>query len=83
MAGRPRAAGGPLLLAVQRASSDVSPQPADFDALCAKLKAGVKAQLPGYELDAASPLTPTHARYFGFEWLGPFDFECWSGVKKV
>jgi hypothetical protein len=76
------AAGGPLLLAVQRATSESSPQPADFDALCTELAAGVKKQLPGYEVDAASPFTFTHARYYGFAWLGPFDLECWCGVVK-
>ena len=74
---------GPLLLAVQRTTSNFSPQPSDFDALCAKLAAGIKKQLPGYEADPASPFSPTHARYFGFEWVGPFDMECWMGVKKV
>ena len=76
-------AAGPLLLAVQRATSDSPPQPSDFDALCAKLAAGIKKQLPGYEADPASPFSPTHARYFGFEWVGPFDMECWMGVKNV
>ena len=73
---------GPVLLAVQRATSSGSPQPSDFDALCAKLAAGIKAQLPGYELDATSPFTPTHARYYSYMWLGPYDYECWSGVVK-
>lgn len=75
---------GPLLVAVQRATSDAVPQPADFDALCAKLEAAVKAQLPGYKVDAASPYTPSHARYYGYLFFeGPFDYECWAGVTKA
>jgi len=82
MAG-PKAPAAPLLIAVQRAIFQQSPQPSDFDALCAKLKAGVKAQLPGYAVDDTSPFTFTHARYFGYEWYGPtFDSECWGGVVK-
>lgn len=69
-------------LAVQRASSSQSPQPADFDALCARLRAAVAAQLPAYAVDDASPFSPTHARYFGFEYFGDlYEFECWMGVK--
>ena len=77
------AAADPLLVAVLRVSSSESPQPSDFDAACAKLEAGVAAQLPGYAVSKASPFTPTHARYFGYEFYeGPFDFECWVGVVK-
>jgi len=74
----------PVLLAVQRASTSQSPQPSDFDALCAGLRAAVASQLPAYAVDDASPFTPTHARYFGFEFFGQnYDYECWLGVKKA
>lgn len=72
----------PLALAVQRATSSSEPQPSDFDALCAALRAGVAAQLPGWAVDAASPYTYTHARFFGFTWTGPYDYECIAGVTK-
>ena len=74
----------PVLLAVQRASTSQSPQPSDFDALCAGLRAAVASQLPAYAVDEASPFTPTHARYFGFEFYGEaFEYECWLGVEKA
>jgi hypothetical protein len=77
------AAPGPLLVAVQSLSSDQSPQPSDFDALCAKLKASVAKQAPGYAVDESSAYTYTHARYFGYEFYsGPFEIECWAGVVK-
>lgn len=69
-----------VLLAVQRASSAQSPQPADFDALCARLRTAVGAQLPKYAIDDDSPFSPTHARYYGFEYYGTFEYECWLGV---
>lgn len=73
-----------VLLAVQRASTSQSPQPADFEALCAKAKAGVANQFPGYSVDETSPYSPTHTRYYGFEFIGDkYDYECWYGVKKV
>ena len=73
-----------VLLAVQRASTSESPQPSDFDDLCANLRAGVTKQLPGYRVNEASVYTPTHARYFGFEFYGDsYEYECWVGVKKA
>jgi hypothetical protein len=76
-------AAGPLLIAVQRATSkSVAPQQADFDELCAKGYAAVATQLPGYAFDEASPLSPTHARYFSQLSSGPFDYECWLAVTK-
>ena len=73
-----------VLLAVQRAATAQSPQPADFDAVCASLRAAVKKQLPKYAVDDASPFSPTHARYFGFEYDGGlFEHECWLGVKAA
>ena len=79
-------AGEPVLLAVQRISSDNgSPQPLpdEFDALCDELRNGVTTQLPGYKVDDASPFTPTHARYYGENFEGTFEFECWLGVTKA
>jgi len=72
------------LLAVKRASTSEVPQPADFDALCASLKAAVPSEFAGYEVDEASMYSPTHARFYGFEFYGDnYDYECWLGVKKV
>lgn len=73
-----------VLLAVQLASSDAGmPQPADFDALCARLRAAVAAQLPVYRVDDKSSFSPTHARYYGEMWIGEYDYECWLGVTKA
>ena len=73
-----------VLLATKRASTSESPQPSDFDALCASLKAAVPLQFAGYEVDDASVYSPTHARYYGFEFFGDvYTYECWIGVKKV
>jgi hypothetical protein len=73
-----------VLLAVQRAATAESPQPADFDALCAKLYAAIKKQLTKYTFDETSPYSPTHARYFGYEYDGDsYEYECWLGVKRV
>ena len=83
----PLGAGGgeeAVLIAAKRAVLYETPQPSDFDALCASLKAGVAKQLPGYRVDEASVYTPTHARFFGFEFFGgTFEIECWVGVKKA
>jgi len=73
---------GPLTVAAQRATLQSSPQPSDFDALCATLDAAVAAQLPSWQVDPASPFTHTHARYYGQVWTGPYDYECWAGVVK-
>jgi len=71
-------------LASMRAETNESPQPADFDVLCAALRAAVAAQLPRYAVDEASPFTPTHARYFGFEFYGDkYEYECWVGVARA
>jgi hypothetical protein len=68
-------------LAVQRATLAQSPQPSDFDALCAKLSAGIKEQLPGWSVDTDSPYTPSHARYYSYyNYEGPWTIECWMGV---
>lgn len=74
----------PVLLAVQHASSNFSPQPTDFDALCAKVKAEVAKQFPGYKIDEESLYSPTHARFYGYEFIGsPYEYECWYGVTKA
>ena len=73
---------GPLAIAAQRATLQSSPQPSDFDALCAALDAAVAAQLPSWKVDPASPFTHTHARFYGYVWTGPYDYECWAGVVK-
>lgn len=71
-------------LAVQRASSEQTPQPEDFDALCAKLRAAVAAQLPKYAVDDASIYSPTHARYYGYLYFeGLYEYECWLGVVRA
>jgi hypothetical protein len=75
---------GDVTLAVLHATLDSSPQPADFDALCSKVEAAVKAQLPAWAIDPESPYSPSHARFFSAEFYdGPFDIECWWGVKKA
>ena len=75
---------GSVTLAVLHATLDQSPQPADFDALCSRVEAAVKKQLPAWAIDAASPYSPSHARFDSYEFYeGPFDIECWWGVKKV
>ena len=71
-----------VTLAVFRVVMQQPPQPSDFDALCAKLEAAVKAELPGFKVDSASPFSPTHARYSGELWDGPWLIECWVGVEK-
>lgn len=75
---------GDVTLAVLHATVNLSPQPADFDALCSKVEAEVKEQLPAWTIDPDSPYSPSHARFFSYEFYdGPFDIECWWGVKKV
>jgi hypothetical protein len=59
------------------------PQPSDFDALCAQLRAGVKKELPAWKVNETSPVSFTHVRYFGVEWEGPWQVECWAGVAKA
>jgi hypothetical protein len=72
-----------VLVAARRAATNESPQPDDFDALCKQLTAAVAAQLPAYRVDEASVYTPTHARFYGFEYIGDlYEYECWVGVKK-
>jgi hypothetical protein len=73
-----------LLLAVQGAVLYSTPQPSDFDTLCASLRSGVAKQLPGYTVDETSIYTPTHARFYGMNFFGgTFEVECWVGVKKA
>ena len=88
----PRAAGsdlsllpmGDVTLAVLHDTLTSSPQPADFAALCKRLEVAVKAQSPGWSVDASSPYSPSHARFDSFEFYeGPFDIECWLGVQKA
>jgi hypothetical protein len=77
---------GPLgraTFASLRVVAQASPQPEDFAALCEKLTAGVKKELPAWSVDEASPITPTHVRYFGELWTGPWEMECWVGVKAA
>jgi hypothetical protein len=69
---------GALRLASLRTQFQQSPQPSDFEAVCAQLTARL-AKL-GIKVDAASGLTPSHAYYFSREWTGPWDFECWVAV---
>ena len=74
---------GRTTLASLRVTLQQSPQPSDFEQLCAQLRAGVQAELPAWSVDEASPISPTHARYSGEEWEGPYEVECWVGVVKV
>ena len=75
---------GDVTLAVLRDTLNESPQPSDFDALCKRLEAAVKKQAPSWTIDAASPYSPSHARFDSFEFFeGPFDIECWLGVQKA
>ena len=71
---------GDVTLAALRVTVQESPQPADFDALCARLRAAVPKELPAWTVDEASPVSPTHARYNGRDWTGPWLIECWLGV---
>jgi hypothetical protein len=71
---------GDVTLAALRATMQSSPQPSDFDALCARLRAAVPKELPAWRVDEASPVSPTHARYYSQEWEGPWLVECWVGV---
>ena len=74
---------GRVTLAALRVTFQESPQPSDFDDLCDRLRAGVQSELVGWAVDEASPITPTHARFFGEESFGPWESECWVGVKKA
>ncbi len=75
---------GDVTLAVLRDTLNESPQPSDFDALCKRLEAAIKKQAPSWTVDAASPYSPSHARFDSFEFYeGPFDIECWMGVQKA
>ena len=74
---------GRATLAALRVTLQQPPQPSDFDALCARLRAGVQAELPAWSVDEASPITPTPARYSGELWDGPWEVECWVGVAKA
>ena len=74
---------GRATFASLRVVAQESPQPADFDALCAKLRAALQKELPAWRVDEASPITPTHARYSGELWMGPWQIECWVGVKAA
>jgi hypothetical protein len=71
---------GDVTLAALRATLQGPPQPADFDKLCAQLRAAVRKELPAWKVDETSPISPTHARYYGLEWEGPWVVECWVGV---
>jgi hypothetical protein len=75
---------GDVTLAVLHGTLYQSPQPSDFDELCSTAAAAVKAQLPDWTIDPTSPFSPSHARYFSYEFYeGPFDIECWWGLMKV
>lgn len=74
---------GAFTFASLRAVVQQPPQPNDFDALCTQLRAGVQQELPAWRIDEASPITPTHARYNGELWEGPWEIECWAGVTKA
>ena len=71
---------GDVTLAALRATLQYSPEPSDFDDLCAQLRAAVPKELPAWKVDEASPISPTHARYDGRDWEGPWLVECWVGV---
>ena len=71
--------GRSVLLASLRVQYPYTPQPSDYDALCANLQASV--HLVRAAVDVHSPFSPTHAYYYGREMLGPlWDAECWYGV---
>lgn len=74
---------GTITLASLRAVVQESPQPSDFDALCAALRTALQSELPAYKVDEASPITSTHARYNTELWSGPWQVECWLGVVKA
>ena len=74
---------GKTTLASLRTIFEQPPQPSDFDGLCAQLRAGVQVELKAWVVDDASPVSPTHARYYGELWDGPWEAECWVGVKSV
>ena len=72
---------GTFLLASVRKQYQETPQPSDFDALCATLTSNLG--LLGATLDPSSIYSPAHAYYFGFENLGADDAECWLGVTAA
>jgi len=71
--------GRSVLLASLHVQYPYTPQPSDYDALCANLEASV--HLVRAAVDVHNPFSPTHAYYYGREMLGPlWDAECWYGV---
>jgi hypothetical protein len=74
---------GNVTLASLRETFQQSPQPSDFDGLCERLRAAVPSELPAWTVDEASPVSPTHARFFGEAFTGPWECECWVGVVKA
>lgn len=74
---------GAAAVAVQYKLFELSPQPADLDALCKTLDANLAA-LGGWALDADSQVTHSYAFYSGYMFYdGPWDVECWAGVVKA
>jgi hypothetical protein len=74
----------PVTLAVQRADLTQDPQPSDFDDLCKKIESGIKSQLPTWKIDAASPYTYSHARYYTEIFFGSYwTCECVAEVVKA
>jgi hypothetical protein len=73
---------GRATFATLRVVAQQPPQPSDFDALCASLRAALQKELPAWRVDEASPITPTHARFDGELWTGPWEIECQVGVAR-
>ena len=76
--------GASVVMAVQHARRATLPGQKHFDALCATLETNLAAlAIPIWVVDTASQYTPMHARYWGRDFPGPYDFECWMEVVKT
>lgn len=76
--------GANVVIAVQHAKTASLPGQKQFDALCATLEANLAAlAIPIWAVDTTSPYTPMHARYYGRDFPGPYDFECWMAVVRT
>ncbi len=73
---------GTVLLASIHKQFTSTPQPSDFDSLCASLFNNLG--LLSATLDPASLYSPAHAYYYGEDAINPlYDAECWLGVTAA
>ena len=77
-------AGASVVMAVQHARRATLPGQKQFDALCSTLEKNLAAlAIPIWAVDTESQYTPMHARYWGRDFPGPYDYECWMAVVKT